>query len=65
LLRRAKACSLNGDHEEARNVCEALLEISQDEPLKIEVNELLELNRKREVAAVRKQKAEFGRFFDR
>lgn len=61
VLRRAKACSLNGDNEEAHEIFNALLPLA-DETMKLEIHELVELNRQRQRAADKKQKAQFGRF---
>lgn len=61
VLRRAKACSLNGDHQEAHEICNALLPLA-DDAMKPDIEELIELNRQRERAADKKQKAQFGRF---
>ena len=66
ILRRGKASSLNGDFEEARGACEALLnnEAISDE-LQAEASELLAATKRREAAAHRKQKDQFTNFFDR
>lgn len=61
VLRRAKACSLNGDYDEAHEICDALLPLA-DEPMKAGILELIEVNRQRQRAADKKQKAQFGRF---
>jgi tetratricopeptide (TPR) repeat protein len=61
VLRRAKACSLNGDYEEAQEVCEALLPIA-DEALKPSILELLDLNKQRQRAAIKRQREQFGKF---
>lgn len=61
VLRRAKACSMNGDYQEAHEICNALLPLA-DDSMKPDIEELIELNRQRERAADKKQKAQFGRF---
>ena len=67
VLRRAKACSLNGDFEEARAVCQLLQDSTEGVPddMKAEAITLLELNKKREAAALAKQRKGFTNFFAR
>ena len=61
VLRRAKACSLNGDYQEANEICNALKPIAP-ESMQTDIDALMELNGQRERAAKKKQKAQFGRF---
>ena len=61
VLRRAKACSMNGDYEEALEICNALKPIAP-ESMQTEIEALIELNGQRERVAKKKQKAQFGKF---
>ena len=67
VLRRAKACSLNGDFEEAHAVCQMLQEATEGvtDEVKVEAANLIDLNKRREAAALAKQRKGFTNFFDR
>jgi hypothetical protein len=65
VLRRGKASSLNGDYADAQGACAVLQESNAADDVKAEARELLAANKRREVAAAKKQQGQFANLFDR